>query len=55
MKKSNHHLLCGLIILERIPEELKMTNRISQGLKSQIQNYFLEKEQLFSLIFDSVF
>jgi hypothetical protein len=37
MKKSEKHLRIGLIILERIPEELKMTNRISQGMKNGIQ------------------
>ena len=37
MKKSSNHLLSGLIVLERIPEELRMTNRIPQGIKSKIQ------------------
>lgn len=55
MKKSSNHLLCGLVILERIPEELRMTNRIQQGIKSKIQSKFLENESLFALVFDSVF
>ena len=42
MKKSAGHLLSGLIVLERIPEELRMTNRIAQGVKSRIQDKFLE-------------
>jgi hypothetical protein len=38
MRKTDKHLKIGLIILERIPEELKMTNRISQGTKNSIQS-----------------
>jgi hypothetical protein len=37
MRKTDKHLRIGLIILERVPEELKMTNRISQGIKNSIQ------------------
>ena len=32
-----------------------MTNRIAQGIKSKIQDKFLENEALFTLVFDSVF
>ena len=48
-------MLSGLIVLERIPEELRMTNRIQQGIKSKIQEQFLAKESSFAVIFDSVF
>lgn len=55
MRKSRNHLLSGLMVLERIPEELRMTNRIAQGIKSKIQEKLLGKQSQFSIIVDSVF
>lgn len=43
MKKNKHNLRSGLFVVERIPEELRNTNRIPQGLKNNIIDEFLKR------------
>lgn len=42
MSKSEHNLKSGLFVLERVPEELRATNRIAPGLKNNIIDELLK-------------
>lgn len=54
MKQSQSHLKNGLYVLERVPEELRSTNKISFGLKKKIINEFLKQEEKIVLVFNEV-
>lgn len=51
MKRSPNCLKNGLFLLERIPEELRITNRIQLGVKQQIIEEFFKYEQNMAEIF----
>ena len=46
MEGSPLHLRNGMIVLEKLPEEMKYTNRIKHGLKLQIRDDLLTYSQL---------
>lgn len=54
MNKSPNCLKNGLFLLERIPEELRLTNRLKVGLKQAIIDQFLNCEYQMAEIFLNV-
>lgn len=54
MGKSEHNVQSGLFVLERIPEELRNSNKIGIGLKNVIVDEFLKSEKELSEIFFSI-
>lgn len=54
MGKNAHNIRSGLFVLQRIPEELRNTNRIAAGLKNTIVDQFLKSEKELSEIFMSI-
>jgi hypothetical protein len=54
MKNSPDHLKKGLYVLERIPEELRSTNRFSSNHKHLIMKELLQHQEQIVLVFANV-
>lgn len=55
MTLSPSHIRKGLTVLERLPEELRKTNKVSHSTKALIQAELLKSEDLIAEIFLSIF
>lgn len=54
MGKSPHQLKTGLYVIERIPEELRATNRLNLSKKNAIIERLLENEKELAHVFLTV-